>query len=161
MVHSVVCRLLDVLFIPLNQEVDRIIMESLDPHETLLKPFDHPHSWMTCEPYSSLKFEYEYAAVSFVTLCNIFELFYGVPAEYDFAEELTKQVKKMVEDRLEIAREHEMMDGQEAFNYEFEGGVTSWNQNTASPILAANGFLIVPNAIAEITGISPVLLGCT
>jgi hypothetical protein len=118
---EIVTDVLDKLSNPLIQQIDLYIHSNPKDPEYLLKAFKHPVTWMTMEPYTDMRFEWEFAEFSITQLCNLVELLHGNSLSYQFADELTKQIKEMVEGRIQLFLDQQRDDEQRKLNHEHEG----------------------------------------
>lgn len=118
--HDVVCDVLDKISKPLIEKIDFYIHANPNEPEYLLEAFRHPVSWMVAEPYRDMEFEFEHATFTLIALCNVVDLLHGKSTEYDFIDELTKQVREMVAGRIQLFLDQLADDRQRKFNFERE-----------------------------------------
>lgn len=124
-ISEIVTDVLDKLSRPLIQRIDYYIHTNPNEPEYTLVPFEKTVSWMLSEPYCDFRFEWDHAEFSLIQLCNLIDLLHGSVAGYEFIDELTKQVREMVEGRVQLFLDQQKSDEQRKLNYEHEMSVVT------------------------------------
>jgi hypothetical protein len=94
---SAVDNVLKVLQGQLEEQVNLSLKNNPTDPEHLHRPFTCQHGWITARPYSIMRFKFHYSDLTFLQLCNAIEIFHGIQIQFLFMEELTKQVKTVVQ----------------------------------------------------------------
>ncbi|NBI28314.1 hypothetical protein [Chengkuizengella marina] len=100
---NILARIIEQLEIQIDEYIQNYPSE---PKILLWRIENAEETWMIYEGWRNMRFKFEHAEFSFLELCNLVEMMHGVTNEKRFMEELTKRVKEIANERIQLFMKH-------------------------------------------------------